>query len=474
MGRELLRVGIVAFASSFPSIALAGSTAVGEHFQIICDFDHEVVAKASLEAAEAVWGPTLELFGAKSRAPKKPLKIHLYRRWESYRDVDEDLTAGKFKDGYSFSSHKDKSAHIVLQPLVSDDALRAIGCPEITRILVAHEAVHLAVYSAIPNHKAQPKWLREGLSMYVSLKTLQSKGMIAADEACPYTSTMQAQLQPMAAANNLPRFSDWSSGRNKEIDFYTLYSLQWQFFSFMMTGEREASMRAILAEARKTGEGSKASKALKKFISNTLVGDDDMASLDEAFRKHLEGLKPQWYQMGRSLEIRGNAWYQGAFPNYQAGILRMERPTERDFDIEGTAEFLPGTGKIDHIYVMLGEMNRDAIYVQFSAGNGVAAQRRYYTENRWDLLGREECEAVDHGKPFRFKASVRGEELHVYVNGKLVFYCTIGDYDTTGRWGVGAGEGSACIWRDMRLTPASAKTKGKSGQSGKTGQKSKK
>ncbi len=125
-------------AQRSPRNAKAGGTAKGKFYELILDFGHDDIAKTTLVELDRVWPVTMKLLGVKKAAPRKPLRLHLYRTVAAYEAADAKLTKGRFKKNLAFSHHATMSSHVALQPGISDETMAIIGLPPQTRYVLVH------------------------------------------------------------------------------------------------------------------------------------------------------------------------------------------------------------------------------------------------------------------------------------------------------------------------------------------------
>ncbi|HEY4185757.1 MAG TPA: hypothetical protein VGP07_11855, partial [Polyangia bacterium] len=105
--------------------ALPGQTAaVGGSFRVICHFENAELARTALRIAETAERVAAEVWGPPpgGLAARKPLDLHLYRTIQDFDLASEALTGEPSHDNLNFFSGERLEAHILLQPMLSDEA----------------------------------------------------------------------------------------------------------------------------------------------------------------------------------------------------------------------------------------------------------------------------------------------------------------------------------------------------------------
>lgn len=427
---------------------LADSEANGVHYRVICHFDNEPICKAALETAEAAWPVTVDLWAIGDKKPAEPLEIHLYRNVADYEAAESDRTGGRFRSNLSFSDHKDKSSHIALQPPCTDQTLKKIGLPYLTRLLIAHEASHLCVYTSIPNYASHPDWLAEGTAMWVADRTMLQKKWSRSVRGNPDSSTNLERAQRLKKEGTLPSIGLLVSGKSPKGSTQDVYAVYYQLFRFLHTESNRKELKAVLAKARQLGGGGDYTERLRDSVLEILGGDEAVKKLDEAFATFVESEKPAWTEVYRSLDARSGQWVQVAFPNKNAIAWRMKPVGKKTYAVSGEVEILPNDKR--QMNVLLGRDDSGLVIVALTAGFGINVFRFHVEGDRWEDLGKKQVGLVQVNRPIKFKIKVDGKKLRVELDGKLQLTCDVGDKDMTGPWGVGAQAGSAGIWRDVK------------------------
>jgi hypothetical protein len=425
-----------------------GTTKSGKYFRIVCDFRDPAVAAAALEAADTAWPIAAKLFGAPDARPEKLLDIHLFRTQAAYEKANEEVSGGRFKSNLAFTSWERGAAYVLLQPQCSDDALRTLGLPLLTRRLIAHEAAHLVRYATIPNHASHPGWFADGSASWVAEETLAALRRSPGVEEDPFISTELGRVQDLLSTGKLPSARAIFLDETAELSFYERYALRGAFFRFLATGERREAFHRILAELRRLGGGSDYEERLLSFVEE-ILGHDGFAPLDRGFADHLRSIAPQWEEVLRSLEPEGDDWIQLAFPDTNAIAWRTDPVGKDAYSITGEVEIAPGPSQ--QLNLLLGRGDEGFVSIAFVAGYGVTVFRYDSAADRWNRLGDATVTSRQAGKRTRFRAAVRGGELGVEVGGRKVLEVPLGAREMGGPWGLGAQAGSAGRWRAIRL-----------------------
>lgn len=445
-----MRIGsLIALAASLVALQAVNtatakpSTQRGAHFHIICDFENDTIASEALKTAEAVWPVAAQLLAVDDSAPAEPLKIYLYRTVGAYERVAQELAGGRFRRNQAFSHWDSHSAHIVLQPLCSDEALAQIGLPSVTRRLIAHEATHLMRYATMPNFRSHPDWLADGVATYVEQKVMQAGGWSQAPAEDPFAATMVSDAARQLASGALTA-ADILRDRLDAVDWRTRYALRWLLLDYLV--QSSDSVPAIMRTARRLGGGDDYTSRLMTFVESTL-GPETMAGIDERFKTYVNAINPQWHEVYRALDTRGSPWTQVAFPDTNA-ICWRTAPVGRDsYTLSGFFKVLPGAGK--QMNLLLGRNADGFVSVALVPESGITVFNYHAREDRWERLGHRDAaikmndwNAVEITvTPPGLKARVDDAELSVELNGRSM----------VGPWGLGTQAGTAGQWRHVTL-----------------------
>ncbi len=433
----------------------------GRHFVVNCHLDDRSIAEEALKTAEAVWAPVAEWYGIEAAAPARPMDIHLYANIADYHAADARYNRGQFRANLAFSHVEDRSAHIALQPTCHARVLKRIGLPELTRVQIAHEAVHLATYAMLPRSHLQPEWLAEGFASMVADDVLRHNAWRQPDESCSYRSTRLERVRRLAASNELPSIRSILSGAYREEDLHTRYALFARFMEFLATDPHRPALRAILRDAGRMQRGprrarrraSTASHLARSCIQH-LGTEDALPHLDHQFRAFALEVRPIWFEAARSLDMRAGQSVQIAFAD--ASAMAWNRAAGAgDWTLSGTAEILDNGGERQQLNVLLAHQpTLGHLAVQFIAGRGVSVVQYLKPEDRWRPIVSAANRSITLDRPFQFAILLKGSLLEVTIDDQRAVAAHVSTIDMTGPWGLGAGPGSAGIWKDIRFLPA--------------------
>lgn len=434
----------------FASSALGGerSTKTGKYFLVVCHFENDRIATAALKTAEMVWPVATELFGTADGAPDKPAEIHLFRSVEEYEKVDAELAGGAFRRNLAFSSWNTKAAYIVVQPDCSDATLKQVGLPQPTRRLIAHEATHLIRYATMENHRSHPHWIADGAATWVEEHVMAKGRWSRGEEDDPDASSKIVRTVALLEKGALPSVADILRDRIDDTPWLTRYSVRWLFLRFLEHSVEREKFRSILAKARQLGGGSGYNTQLIAFIEVTL-GQEGMMSIDGRFAKYLRSLRPRWEEVYRSLETAGDHWTQIAFPDKNAIAWRTEPVGEDAYTLRGAFRVLPG--KKQQLNLLLGRNDDGFVSIAFVAGHGVTIFHFHAKDDRWEGLGSVESDVLKLDQWIGFRVKVGGDRIRVVLDKKPGLEAPLSGRSMRGAWGLGAQNGSAGVWRGVRL-----------------------
>ena len=362
---DRLRFGLLTLASltgAASRIGGEGTTRAGTYFRIVCDFENEPVARQALETAEAAWPIAAKLCGSPDARPAHPLDIHLLRTVAAYEKEEAALTGGKFRKNLAFSSWEKKAAYVVLQPQCSDDALKTVGVPALTRRLLAHEVFHLVRSETIPNFESHPDWFADGAASWIEDEVLAALRLTSGLEKDPESSTDIRRARDLLEKGKLPSAREIFRDQTSSLEFYGRYAVVGLFFRFLKGGKHRPELEAILAEMRRLVGGEKFTERIFEFIERTL-GSEGLDTLDREFKDFLRTKSPQWDQEYRSLEPVGKDWIQIAFPDTNAVAWRTEPVGKSKYALTGELEILPGASR--QLNLLLGRTDQGFVSVAF-------------------------------------------------------------------------------------------------------------
>ncbi|MEE9125967.1 MAG: hypothetical protein V3U11_02400, partial [Planctomycetota bacterium] len=322
-----------------PKNAKAGALAKSKFYELILDFGHDEIAKATLKDLDRVWPVTMTLLGVKKAAPRKPLRLHLYRTVAAYEAAEARLTKGRFKKNLAFSHHATKSGHVALQPTISDETMAIVGVPPQTRSLLVHEAAHLAVYAAMRNYASHPAWFTEGVTTWVEAQVCNHRPDPAPGRASsqPRYSDYEARARKILDDGSLPGCEQLLADQYGKLEGTDRYAVQLLFFRYLKE-HHDRGLGRLLARARQLGGGVTYGKRLAKDFKKHLGKPE---AIDQGLAKYITGLHPEWRQPLRALAKTKDGWLQIAFPDTNAVAHQVAPVGKSDYLLRGTLRFLP-------------------------------------------------------------------------------------------------------------------------------------
>jgi len=208
----------IVLVASATTVLLTGSVSFGQAdsdssirvrtsaFRIDVNLPSQEAANQAKQVAEKTWEIGARLYGCE--LPSKPLQATIYRDSESYRAADQQLTNGRFQRNLAFAHHDSLSAHIALQPYVTDQGLAATGLPTLTAQLVSHELSHLVRYHSLPNSfRNHPTWLFHGMASWIDRQVVFELGFASENEDDPKTCTSIIRARKLITAKDANIFA---------------------------------------------------------------------------------------------------------------------------------------------------------------------------------------------------------------------------------------------------------------------------
>lgn len=488
------------------------ATASGPTFRVVCHFPDPRVARTALQLAETAEKIAAEVLGPAAPPPRAaPLELHLYRTTQDFDRAAEDLTHRTNHDSLNFFLGERLQSHILVQPLLSDEALGALGLPLLTKSLIAFQAAQLLRAARAPGWSLQPAWYAAGLGKWVALRTLRAAGAMADPMADPLWSSniydlqrLQRRLPAPSPDNTIEGVAYWTdvatttaaagraappnthlpppsevfardlSGSLTQNEFF---GLAWLMFETLMTPHFAATTRALVAELQSlpspdgpTSPSTAAAIArgggLKRVVAGrvaeraaALFGPDQLQLMDAAFERALTALTPHWSEETRALDAQGRDWVQIAFPQSLRGSRRaaawsLDRIPTPSFSISGRALMLPNFGREMNVFLELDDAQ--FLQVSFTADDGVWFWLFDRGRGAWIDRRHLPVAGIAVGAPFTFRVAHAGEIVTVEVGGRLVARLPL-DKPANGRWGLGVQEGTAAVWSDVHVGPLGAR-----------------
>lgn len=421
----------------------ATSEAEGAHFRVVVHFEGEATARSALSQVEGLWDLAAELYGLPKGPRRQKLAVHLYRDAADYRIADEKLTGGQFQRNLAFAHYGSKSAHVALQPDLSDAALASLGLPFLTRSMLLHESAHLVRYEAMPTFRSHPSWFGDGLAMWLKHRLLSP----ASPERTPLGSTPVVRVQRLLQEGRLPSVERILADDTDEVPFYGRYALRYLFVRYLLEAHAKA-MRTFLRKVRRLGGGGGLKQEMADLLRRSL-GAGKAGALDEGFRTWLQRLQPTWEEVYRSLSGADGEWVQIAFPDKNAVAWRAAAVGRPAYALSAVVEILPNAAH--QVNLLLDRADEGFLVVALSAGFGVTLFEYEAKENRWNRRASASHPSVQVGKPFHVEVRVAGGAVAVAVDGEALLRTPFPQRRLTGACGLGALAGSAGVYRDLKL-----------------------
>ena len=292
------------------------SRARGAHYEVVCHFSKPKVAQRTLAVVEATWPVAMRLYGVSLKPLREPLAVHLYRDANAYVEAEARLTGGRFRRNLAFAHFATKTAHVALQPDLSDEVLDRVGPSFQTLRLLVHEAAHLARYSAIRNYRSHPGWFADGNATWIEERVLTAMGVMSGIEEDPSFCAKISHVQKLVAKDALPSISQILHDDTEALAFFERYSVRWLFFRFLRE-EHEPLLRHVIVRMKRFGGGGQFAARVAAALERK-IGAEALADLDQQFEQYIAQLSPVWDEMSRSLHASGEDWVQTAFENSDA------------------------------------------------------------------------------------------------------------------------------------------------------------
>jgi hypothetical protein len=424
-----------------PSHGPAPVVLEGDRFRVHVHFDAQELGARALEVVEATWDVAARLHGP--AAPAKLLDVHLYPDALTYAAAEEQLTGGVFRQNLAFAHWNSKSAHVALQPPLSDEALAAVGLPYLTARFLSHEAAHLVRFAAMPNYRYHPTWFADGSATWVEVRVLEELGYLDSRVDDPMFCTDVGLVRRLVDHDRLPAVTDIFVGATDELGFYERYSVHWLLFE-LLAEHYARELDATSREIRGLDEGEGFAWRVREAIERAFGAR--LAELDAELRTYAGAIEPTWREHYRSLETAGDEWVHAAFERRTATALRTAPIGGDTLRLSGELSILPGG--VGHMSVLLGYGEGGYVQVTFIADYGV-----HVLEIQGDgarTVTRQEVERMVYGQPFDFALRYATGVLALEVDGRALFEAEL-HIDLEGSWGLSAGAGSTGIWRNVAL-----------------------
>ncbi len=411
-------------------------------FRIHVHVDNKEVAAMAQRVGEQTWEIGSSLYG--SEMPKEKLDVHLYRDVAGYNAAEVKLTAGKFRRNQAFAHFDTLSAHVTLQPPISDELLKEIGLPKQSAWLLAHEMAHLVRFNRMLNtFRDHPYWLIDGMASAVDQRVLVAIDYMEAAMDDPNFGSYTAQGKLLLDEGGLPTAEKLLDDEKLDVGFYRSYAVRWLFVDMLMTQHAE-KFQSFLKDLRRIGGGRGYATRSKELLLKHLAVNIETLNLQ--FRDHVKKLQPQWIEQGRSLETMGPAWDQIAFPSSTATSWR-QKPLNDSFNISTTTT-IHEVGR-NQLNIRVGHPDS---FTQFSITAGFGLNVFVATGDKWETKLEKEIGGIETGKPLKLDLAYDAEpkEAVLQLDGVEIFRGEI-DPGSEAQVALGVQKGSAVSWGAFKV-----------------------
>jgi len=425
----------------------AATPAPTDYFEVVCHFKSERASKDAAQVVEKVYEIAGQIYDLSRLKLEHPLQVNLYPTLQAYEEVDQTLAGGRFKRNQAFSDYATKSAHVALQPVISDAVLARGGLPMLTRRLIAHEAAHLLRYSLFENYRSHPRWFADGSASWIDQEVMESLGLSAGLEHDPFTASGIVRVQALIADKSLPSTDQLLRGELKDLTFLENYDQSDLFFRYLIEGpHKKALAKLIEGPLRRLGGGRDSASHLEVEFKKSF-GKVTLKKLDQGFRKYVGGLKPEWSQSIRSLETNENPWRQMAFTDTNAVAWRTERIKPKNYEISGEFEILAG-GR-HQVNLLLDHDAKGFISIAFSP-ESLTIFHYHSRSEEWERLLQRQVDGLGINMRYEFRIAVAGKRLQVFLRGEELARLAVKGRKLHGPWGLGVQAGGVGLWHGLK------------------------
>ena len=420
---------------SLPKVVEAGP------FRIHVHVAQKDVVKQVTEIGETTWELASDLYGAE--LPERKLDVHLYRDSEGFNAADQKLTGGEFNRNQAFAHFDSQSAHVALQPAVSDDLLGVVGLPRLSAGLLAHEMAHLVRYHHMPHSfRNHPDWLVHGVASLLDQRVLAARGYLKDPQQDPDFGSDCWRVKHLLKYGKLPSATTLLDDQALEVGFLHRYGVRWAFVS-MLVSEYPDKFQSFLKDLRRLGGGPGFAKRSKELLLEHL--EVDTAMLDRQFEEYVGDLSPKWIEIGRSLETFGPAWHQVALPNSTAAAWRQSALND-SFSVSMTAT-IHNAGR-NQLNILIGQRES---FSQISITAGFGLNVFQFSDGEWNMsLGKKvDGIAVDQPLKLSIKHDHKTRATLIELDGENIFKGKMA-LGTNNQLALGVQLGSAVTWEALK------------------------
>jgi hypothetical protein len=422
--------------------ARVGTTLTGEHYEIRLDFEDEALARELLPLVEAAFGETVRFLRRDDPKVDAPLVINVYETVAAFEEVEQQLTKGRFARNQFFSHFDTRAVYGALTPDGSPSVRATLGTSQHFKRQIAHEAMHVAVYALIANHRDHPDWLGEGMATLIAERVSKARGWTKDPGQTPFYAKRMVRCRSLRARGLLPGPRAIFQENLGHLPWLERYAVWWSFFRFL-DSEYPSELRKIVDGAVALGGGSGFTRRLYAGVRG-VFDDAALDAVNDAYRRSVDAMAPIWDEVYRSLETDGETWRQLAYSTSNAVAWRLPA-VGSTYTIAGRVS-VPASDS-PQANVLLGERDAGFFSVAIRVGSGVTLLE--CQGNRWENHWHADRE-IEAGAPVDFRVEVSGREIVVRIDGREVGRHTAGR-DLAGRWGVGVQARGGARWEGVGL-----------------------
>ncbi|MEM7167410.1 MAG: hypothetical protein AAF581_18250 [Planctomycetota bacterium] len=412
----------------------------GRHFRLVCNYEAGNEIKQALDAVEAVWPRAAELYGFEPDTHGELWSVHLHRDNDSYWSVERELAQGRLRRNLAFAHEATMTAHVALQPPLSDEALAVAGLPSQTVRLLVHEAAHLVRFAQTRGPRT-PRWLVDGAASWLDEKVTNQLGLHENIEEDPHFSTCILRVRALLRSGGLPSVVNILRDELQHLEFYERYSLRWLFFRFLVEGKHAPMFRSLIAQPRLRGD-SRAFNDVLMDGARPIYSASELNAVNDDFRSYVVRLVPAWHEQRRSLGVGKKEWLQAAFDH--AAIAWRRQEAGGTYTVSGNLTILEG-GR-EQASVLLGRC--DGGFVSVAMGRRQVAVYEYARgDGSWTAHATVDCQSALRGQTLSCSIVVDNGSLLVSIDHVKMLECELDGDRLVGPWGLGVAGNGAVLWR---------------------------
>lgn len=407
------------------------------------DFDDKALAKEVLAAVEPAWNETLRFLGRSDIKLEERLVVNVFETVAGYETAEQKLTKGRFKNNLCFSHFGTRAVYSALVPDGDASVRKALGASRHFLRQQAHEAVHVAVYALINNHRSHPNWLAEGMATLIAERISVAKGWTEAVEETPFYAQRFYLCQSLRRRGLLPGPRAVFQENLEHLNSNERYAIWWTLFRFLFA-EHEGELQQVMKLAWGLGGGPRFTQRLYEKV-RTVWDDAALDKIHDAYRTHVDGFAPRWREPHRTLHVDGKEWRQMAYRNRNAVAWRMPA-VGSSYQVKAKVTIPASSNPQANIYV--GKSDAGFFSIATRVGSGFTLLEYRSKDDKWINHWNVERK-IKAGKPLSVDVTVDGSKITVRSKGKKIGDHTA-DRDLAGRWGVGVQSGGGARWKDVR------------------------